>query len=139
MRIRTIRRALAVSTAIAMCAVLAPSAAYGDATGWQGYEQGQISHTIKGAGRTATYQAAKASNQTKACSARIDFTERDRNSALVKRSTGTTIQGCVYIVSRERYNITFASNTTRACATFVGSVYEGRYPVTGVQCHGISG
>lgn len=92
-----------------------------------------MTHSISGKGRTANLQSATATTG-KICGGRVDFTERTSTSALVKRSTGSTVSGCnISFLPRERSNITFASNTATACASlFDTSVLR----VT--QCHYIS-
>lgn len=131
---------IALAAVLGASLVFVPTAAQADAHGYQNYQAGaagsSLWHTIKGSGRSASYQSSTTSF-SKGCSARIDFIERNSAGGLLVTSTGTTIQGCVNTVSRERYNITFNSKTSKACAQ-LSARFLDKPATIATQCHGIS-
>lgn len=131
-KLSTSLAAVLVAVGLSFVATPASASASGVQTGG-GYT---LFHQIQGSGRSATLQTSEARSDrgNEFCNGRIDFSERDAGNTLLRRSTGTTVNGCLFVQNRERVNVTFLSNTSRACA----SLYtDGSLRVT--QCHGISG
>lgn len=125
------RLATILMTTVAIL-VLTTTGSNASAAGRAYFDQGALDYWINGSGRTATLEQARGSYFGNICGTRIDFTERTSSQALVKRSVGTTVTGCVSQTWRERYNVTYASNTALACA----SLYiNGALRVS--HCHGI--